>query len=132
MTSDTQPTTPKAMFWGGWVLSVLPSLALLMSGTMKLANPEETAKGFEHLGFPDTIAFALGITEVVATLIYLIPRTSAFGAIVLTGYLGGAVAAHARLLEPNFIAPVILGILLWLGLVLRDARVRAILPIRRS
>ena len=132
MASDAQSSLSKAMIVAGWVVSVLPSLALLMSGSMKLIGSEELSKSFEHLGFPDKLALILGLVEIGATLIYLIPWTSALGAIVLTGYLGGAVAAHARLEEMNFIAPVILGILIWLGLVLRDPKVRAILPLRRA
>jgi hypothetical protein len=120
----------KAMFWTGWVLSVLPCLLLLMSATMKLTKSEEVAKGFEHFGYPEQFALILGIVEFGCTVIYLIPRTAVLGAILLTGYLGGAVATHARLQEPQFIMPVVLGVLLWLGLYFRDARVRALVPLR--
>jgi hypothetical protein len=130
MTTETGQPTSKAMVWTGWVLSVLPSLLLLFSGTMKLI-PGKSTEGFEHLGFPESLALVLGIVEVGPTLIYLIPRTSGLGAILLTGYLGGAVAAHARLLEPNFAGPLVFGILVWGGLYLRDPYVRALVPIRR-
>jgi DoxX-like protein len=123
--------TSKAMVWTGWVLSVLPALLLLFSGTMKLLNPPELAKNFEHLGYPASLALVLGIVEVGSTLTYLFPPTAVLGAILLTGYLGGAVATHARLQEMQFITPVILGIVVWLGLFLRDGRVRSLLPIRR-
>ena len=73
----------------------------------------------------------LGIVEVGCTLVYLIPRTAVLGAILLTGYLGGAVATHARLLEVQFLAPMVLGVLVWGGLYLRDARVRALIPFRK-
>jgi hypothetical protein len=119
------------MLWIGWILGIVPSLLLLFSGTMKLLKPEDVLKGFEHLGYPEDLALPLGIVEVGCTLIYLCPRTAILGAVLLTGYLGGAVATHARLLEPQFIAPFVLGVLLWLGLFLRDARVRALLPFRR-
>jgi DoxX-like family len=131
MTAATPRSTSNAMYWTGWVLSVLPSLLLLFSGTMKLLNPPDLAKNFEHLGYPASLALVLGIVEVGSTLIYLFPPTAALGAILLTGYLGGAVATHARLQETQFIAPAIMGVVLWLGLFLRDSRVRALIPIRR-
>src|SRR5260370_3337311 len=132
MTSDTQPApASKAMLWTGWILSVLPSLLLLFSGTMKVAKPEDVVKAIEHLGYPERLAFVLGIVEVGCTLLYLMPRTAVLGAILLTGYLGGAVATHVRLLEVQFFVPVVLGVLVWGGLFLRDARVRALIPFRR-
>jgi uncharacterized membrane protein YphA (DoxX/SURF4 family) len=120
------------MIVAGWIVSILPSAMLLMSGVMKLTHSEDVSKGFEHLGFPDKLALILGIVEIAATLIYLIPRTSVLGAILLTGYLGGAIATHARLLETQFAGPLVFGILVWLGLFLRDSQVRALIPIRRT
>jgi hypothetical protein len=119
------------MLWTGWILGVLPSLLLVFSGTMKLMKSEDLVKGFEHLGYPEHLALALGIVEVGCTLVYLIPRTAVLGAILLTGYLGGAVATHVRLLEVQFLAPLVLGVLVWGGLYLRDPRVRALIPYRR-
>jgi hypothetical protein len=103
---------------------------LLFSGIMKLLKPEDVVKGFEHLGYPDHLALALGIVEIGCTLVYLMPPTAVLGAILLTGYLGGAIATHVRLLEMQFLAPLILGVLIWGGLFLRDPRVRALIPIR--
>lgn len=77
-------------------------------------------------------ALILGIVEVGCTLVYLIPRTAVVGAILLTGYLGGAIATHVRLLEGQFFVPLVLGILIWGGLFLRDPQVRALLPVRRK
>jgi hypothetical protein len=132
MTSDFKAArASKAMLWTGWVLGMLPSLLLLFSGAMKLTKSEDVVKGFEHLGYPEHLALALGVVEVGCTLVYLIPRTAGLGAILLTGYLGGAVATHARLLEGQFVVPVVLGVLVWGGLFLRDAHVRAIIPVRR-
>src|ERR1700694_3819942 len=100
MTSDLQPApASKAMFWTGWILSILPSLLLLFSGTMKLVKSPDVVEGFEHLGYPEHLALVLGIVEVGCTLVYLIPRTAVLGAILLTGYLGGAIATHVRVLE---------------------------------
>lgn len=130
MTSDRQGPVSKAMIWIGWLLSALPSLMLLFSGGMKLVKPEDVVKGFEHLGYPEHLALALGIVEIGCTLVYLIPRTAVLGAILLTGYLGGAIATHVRLLEIQFLAPLVLGVLIWGGLFLRDPRVRALIPIR--
>src|SRR5207237_124788 len=130
MTADRQGPASKAMIWIGWLLSALPSLMLLFSGSMKLVKPEDVVKGFEHLGYPEHLALALGIIEIGCTLIYLIPRTAVLGAILLTGYLGGAIATHVRLLELQFLVPLILGVLIWGGLFLRDPRMRALIPIR--
>jgi hypothetical protein len=132
MTSDTQPApTSKAMFWTGWILSILPSLLLLFSGIMKLTKAEDVMKTFDQLGYPEQLVLVLGIVEVGCTLVYLIPRTAVLGAILVTGYLGGAIATHARVLERQFVVPLVLGVLVWGGLYLRDARVRALIPLRK-
>jgi DoxX-like family len=85
-----------------------------------------------QLGYPESVILGLGIALLASTVVYLIPRTSVLGAILLTGYLGGAVATHVRVGDNLFsvIFPVLLGALLWGGLVLRDARLRALLPLR--
>jgi hypothetical protein len=103
---------------------------LLFSGSMKLVKSEDVVKGFEHLGYPEHLALTLGIVEIGCTLVYLAPRTAVLGAILLTGYLGGAVATHARVLEMQFLGPLVLGVLIWGGLFLRDPRVQALIPIR--
>ena len=131
MTADRQGPASKAMIWIGWLLSVLPSLMLLFSGSMKLVKPDDLVKGFEHLGYPEHLALTLGIVEIGCTLVYLIPRTAVLGAILLTGYLGGAIATHVRLLEMQFLAPLVLGVLIWGGLFLRDPQVRALIPVRK-
>ena len=96
---------------------------------MKLAKPPAVVEGFAHLGWPDNLALALGIVEIGSAIVYLIPQTAVLGAILLTGYLGGAIATHVRLGE-GFIGPVIFGVLIWLGLYLRDVRLQALLPLR--
>lgn len=103
---------------------------LLFSATGKFMKPQQVIDGFAHLGWPLKLAVALGILEVACTILYLVPRTSVLGAILLTGYLGGAIATHVRL-EEAFHFPVIFGVLVWLGLFVRDARVRALIPIRK-
>jgi hypothetical protein len=125
------PPTPvsKKMLWAGGVLSALPVLALVMSGIMKLLKPAAVVEGFEHLGWSEDVTLGLGIVEIACAIIYAIPRSAVLGAILTTGYLGGAIAAHVRIGEP-FYAPLILGVLVWLGLYLRDARLRALVPLR--
>lgn len=119
----------KTLLWTGRVLSALPVLMLLMSGVMKLVKPAPVVEGFAHFGYDESIALAIGIVELVCTVIYVIPQTAVLGAILLTGYLGGATATHVRIGEPFFV-PIILGVLVWGGLYLRDARLRALLPLR--
>ena len=122
----------KAMRWTGYVLSVVPALFLLMDGVMKLFKPDFVVKATAQLGYPESVLFGLGLVLLASTILYLIPRTCVLGAILLTGYLGGAVSAHVRLEEGWFpvLFPAVLGALLWGGLVLRDARLRALLPLR--
>ena len=131
MLPDGQLPVSKTAIWLGWILGILPALMLFLSAGMKLAKPASVAEGFEHLGYPEHLALVLGIVEAGCTLVYLIPRTAVLGAILLTGYLGGAIATHVRLLEMQFLAPLVLGVLIWAGLFLRDSRVRELIPIRR-
>ncbi len=120
----------KRAIWIGRVLSAIPALMLLASGTMKLLGGPDLAKGFEHLGLPFGLAVPLGILEIACTIVYLVPQTAVLGAILLTGYMGGAILTHVRIGEPWF-AQAGLGVVLWLGVFLRDPRLRAILPLRR-
>jgi hypothetical protein len=103
---------------------------LTMSAIMKFLQPPEVIKGFEHLGWPANLAFALGVLELACVIIYVCPPTAVLGAILVTGYLGGAIATHVRLGEA-FHTQLILGILAWGGIFLRDPRVRALIPLRR-
>ncbi len=126
--SQTAPVSKK-MLWAGRIIGALPVLLLVFSATMKFLKPPDVVKGFTHLGYPESLALGLGILELACTIIYLIPRTSVLGAILSTGFLGGAIATHLRIGEPYFM-PVILGVLIWAGLFLRDKRLRALIPIR--
>jgi len=127
--TQTEPVSKTALV-AGWILSALPALMLLMSGVMKLLQPEAVVKGSKDLGWEgESLLLALGIVEIGCTVIYLIPRTAVLGAILLTGYLGGAIATHVRIGEP-FLPPLLLGVLVWLGLYLRDPRLRALVPLR--
>ena len=112
-------------------MSRLPALFLLVDGAMKLAKPAIVVETTVKLGYAESVIFPLGIVLLACTSVYVIPRTSVLGAILLTGYLGGAVATHVRAGNGWFTMsfPVILGALLWSGLYLRDARLRALIPL---
>lgn len=119
------------MHWAGRVISALPVLMLLFSGVMKLARPAPVVEEFVRLGYPDRLALGIGILEIACTLVYVVPRTAVLGAVLLTAYLGGATATHVRIGDV-FVGPIVFGVLIWLGLFLRDARVRALIPLRRE
>ena len=132
MSTDLSPaSTPKAMRWAGWILSVLPVPLLIMSGMGKIQQSPEVVEGFAHLDFPLRLAIVLAVLEFGSLILYLIPQTAVLGAILLTGYLGGACATHLRIGETGKCwVPVVLGVVLWLGLFFRDSRIRALVPIR--
>jgi len=129
--TSTPAAVSKKVRWAGYIMSGLPVLMLVFSGVMKLMNPPSLAEGFNHLGLPVSLALGLGILELTCTVVYVIPRTSVLGAILLTGYLGGAILTHLRVGDP-FLAPVIPGVLLWGGPYLREPRLRALIPLRRN
>jgi uncharacterized membrane protein YphA (DoxX/SURF4 family) len=107
---------------------------MLFDGVIHTMKIPAVVEGFAKLGYPITVATPLGIIEIVCTILYLIPRTSAFGAVLLTGYLGGAIASNLRIQAPlfgNVLFPIYVALFFWGGLWLRDSRVRAILPIVR-
>jgi len=125
------PPNSKTLTWTGRVITGLVALMLIFSATMKFKNPPEVAEQFVgKLGYPEDLIFAIGIVELSCVLVYLIPQTAILGAVLLTGYLGGAVATHVRI-HDNFAGPLIGGVLVWLGVYCRDPRVRALLPLRR-
>jgi DoxX-like family len=123
------PANPAWMVWTGRVISALPVLMLLMSAVMKFLMPPGMAEGLAKIGWREEQMLTLGILELACTIFYVIPQTSVLGAILLTGYLGGATATHVRVGE-SWIGPVMFGVLVWLGLFLRDARLRRLLPLR--
>lgn len=131
MQTNNVPVSPK-MLWAGRIISGLLALFLLFDGIMKLVKPAPVVEGTVRLGYPESVILPLGIVLIACTVLYLIPRTSVLGAILLTGYLGGAVATHVRVSEGLFsvLFPVFFGVLLWGGLYLRDYRLRALIPLR--
>jgi hypothetical protein len=127
----TAPVSKK-MLWAGWIISAVPAAMLLLSCALKLMRSPQVLEEFARLGYDERVILGLGITELLCAVIYLIPSTSVLGAILMTGYLGGAIATHVRVGDPLFnqITPGVLGVLVWLGLYLRDPRLRALLPLR--
>src|SRR5215475_1008550 len=124
----------KKALWAGIIISALPVLNLLFASVLKLTKPAgfRVVEDFGRLGYPENVILGIGILELACTIVYIIPRASVLGAILLVGYLGGAVATHVRVGDPlsNVLAPILLGALAWGGLYLRDARLRALLPLR--
>jgi len=131
MANETVSTTPSTkVLWTGRVISALIVLMLLFSAGMKLAQPAQVTTEFARLGYDEDLAVGIGIVEIACTVLYAIPQTAPVGAILLTGYLGGATATHLRIGD-SFIPPVVIGVLVWAGLFLRDPRIRALIPFRK-
>src|SRR3954452_24394322 len=134
MQADVPTAVPsRAMYWTGWTISALPVLMILVSAAMKLAKPEPIVKGMAEHGYPENLIVGLGVVELACTVLYLIPQTSILGAILLSGYLGGATATHVRVGEfpQAFMGAIPFGVLVWLGLRLREPRLRVLIPWRR-
>jgi hypothetical protein len=132
MASATQVARiSKGRLWGSYIASAVPVLLMAFSAVGKLTKAAPVVQGFVgHYGYPESILVILGVVELSCALLYIIPKTSVLGAILVTGYLGGAVATHVRVLEPVFVSPFLCGILAWLGLWLRDGRIRALIPLK--
>jgi len=124
----------KVAFWVGWVISAIPILMMgVMGAAIFLFKRSMVEEGMTKYGYPAGSAVPILIAEIVSVILYAIPQTAVLGAVLLTGYLGGAVATHVHAGEgaSNWAFPVIFGVLVWLGLYLRDRRVRDLLPLRR-
>jgi DoxX-like family len=119
----------KAQVWTGRIISILLALLLIMGGVMDVMKPDFVVKTTTQMGYPEGIIQPLGVVVLICVILYLIPNTAVLGAILLTGYLGGAVATHVRAGDPLFshvLVPVYFATLLWGGLYLRYERVRAL------
>jgi len=126
--------TSKAAVWTGRVLGGLAAAFLVFDSIGKLLRVQPVIDGTVSLGYPVGVIIPLGVTLLTCVLVYLVPRTAVLGALLLTGYLGGAVATHVRVGNPLFthtLFPTYVAALLWGGLMLRDRRLRAFLPFRR-
>ena len=130
----TNASISNKQLWTGRILSGLPAAFMLFDGGMKLFKPAPVVKATLQLGYAESVIVGLGIVLLASTLLYLIPRTAPLGAILLTGYLGGAVASNVRAGQPlfNIVFPIVFGALLWGGLWLRDQRLRVLLPLRQQ
>jgi hypothetical protein len=122
----------KKMLWTGRVLSALPSLLVGFAGIVKLTHSPQIIEGSAKMGFPASLVLPIGIIEVSCVIVYLIPRTSVLGAILLTAFLGGATVTCLRVGDPSLPVPIITGIFVWGGLFFRDPRIRALIPLRSS
>src|SRR5712692_1339639 len=119
----------KKIVWVGRVISILVSLLFAMSAFMKLRGGAEVTQGMAHLGLPESLIMPLAILEISCVVIYAIPATSVLGAILLTGYIGGAICSHWRVGDPFFMQ-IAIGIFIWLGLYLRENRLKELIPLR--
>jgi len=129
---STESLISDKRLWAGRIMSGLPTLFLLMDGSMKLYKPQAVVEATVQMGYRESAILGLGVVLVLSTLLYLLPRTAILGAILLTGYLGGAVASQVRVgaVAFNIIFPVLIGALLWGGLWLRDRRLQGLIPLR--
>lgn len=120
----------KTGVWAGRVVSVIPAVILLFGGSMKLLQLPSVLQGFAQYGYPAGTILAIGVLEIGSAIIYLIPRTAVLGAILISGLLGGAIASNVRISNHLYFIPLILGVLVWAGLYLRDPRLRDLIPLR--
>ena len=127
---DQIEVTSKAKLWTGRVITILTVAFLLFDTMVKLLNLPVAVEGTARLGYPARLVIYLGIVELICLAAYLYPRTAVLGALLLTGYLGGATATQVRVEDPWFIFPVLVGVLVWVGLFLRDARLRPLYPLK--
>jgi hypothetical protein len=133
-TSAESPRISRKALWGGRVASGLAVAFLLFDASMKVLQPPAAVEGTVTLGYPASILFSLGVIQLLCLSAYVIPPTAVLGAVLWTGYLGGAIATHVRVGNPLFthvLFPIYVAALLWGGLWLRDPAVRAVLPLRR-
>jgi hypothetical protein len=132
--SDTQlADESKGMLWTGRILSGLLALLFVLDGVAHLMKPAPVVDAFARLGYPLSASVGIGVLALICMALYATPKTSVLGAILLTGYLGGAVSTHVRAGSPLFetVFPVILGALVWTGVFVRDAQLRRLIPLRR-
>ncbi len=123
---EIRDATSKKMLWAGRIISGLVVLFLLFDSIIKVMRLDPAVEGTVEFGYNESVVFGIGLTLLVCTILYAIPRTAILGAILLTGYLGGATATQVRVEDPWFLFPVLIGTLAWTGLWLRDDRLRAL------
>jgi hypothetical protein len=125
----------KKMVWAGRIVSAIAVLFLIFDAVVKVLKMAVAVDATAQLGYPANFVLGIGVLELVCLVLYLIPRTSILGAILMTGYLGGAIASQLRAGNPlfsNVLFPVYVGLLIWGGLYFRDTRLRALIPLRKK
>jgi len=118
-------TNSRGMVISGWILSVIPSLMMLSGTYFSLSGAKMVADGMIHNGYPLTLIKPLALIELACIVLFLIPRTAFYGAILLTAYMGGAVATHLRIGESQWVVPIVFAVIVWAAVTLRDSRLRA-------
>ena len=134
-TQQLQASTTKSRLWTGRILSGLAIAFLLFDTIIKVLKLPVAMDGTVQLGYPASAVFGIGVIELICLALYAFPRTAALGAILLTGYLGGAIATHVRISSPLFshvLFPVYVAAFIWGGLYLRERRLHALVPLRES
>jgi DoxX-like family len=128
------PTVTSSELWAGRIMSLLPALFLILDAVMKLVKPAFVVDATVQLGYGENVIVPIGAVLLVITILYLIPRTAVLGAILLTGYLGGAVNTHVRVGAEIFpiVFAIVFGVLIWGGLYLRDPRVSSLIPLAKQ
>lgn len=127
-----QGSVSRGALWTGRVMSALPVFFVLMGSVMKLMRLPAVHEGFARAGLPDSLMVPVGLIELICVITYVIPATAVLGAILMTGLLGAACLTSLRIADPTYPLPVILGMLAWGGLFMRDLRVRALIPFRKA
>lgn len=121
----------KTQLWTGWIITGLVGLFLLFDAIVKLIMVNEVIEASVRLGYPENTMFGIGLVLLISTILYLIPKSAVLGAILLSAYLGGAVTTHVRVGDP-FYFPIVMGILVWIGIYLREKRLKLVVPFRRE
>jgi hypothetical protein len=129
MPSSTQTAPAWTRLWVGRVISALMIVLMLIDAGIKILKLPAAVEGTVRLGYPASTVLPIGVIALVCVLLYGIPRTSILGAILLTGYFGGATATQVRVQDAWYIFPPVLGVLIWVGLYLRDDRLRTLIPL---
>ena len=127
-----QDSVSKGALWTGRVMGAFPVFLVLMGSVMKLMRLPAVHEGFARAGLPESLIVPVGVIELICVITYLIPSTAVLGAILMTGLLGAACLTSLRVADPTYPLPVILGMLAWGGLFMRDLRVRALIPFRKA
>ena len=127
-----QDSVSKGALWTGRVMSAFPVFLVLMGSVMKLMRLPAVHEGFARAGLPENLIVPVGVIELICVITYLIPSTAVLGAILMTGLLGAACLTSLRIADPTYPLPVLLGMLAWGGLYMRDLRLRALIPFRKA